>query len=538
MNTTNNKKNRTDRTFYAAVADMTNENAESVTLNSITFKRCLTTTATTFDNIGAFLKAWAGQGLNDTNTVHTLFFPNLVEVADTLLAYFIEHGIKYDNQIGLEFYELRFYVNDYRFEIKDFKKVFDGDVNAMRETFKLSGSDIDVFCKAVEEYFVAGKYVRFTNASQALYEFKQIMKQQGYAFDSYFPQLADDIDSLCREVDKSGWNYVVPKYVDKDIKSEINVFDINSMYAFIQKSAVLPYGKPVEINTTWPKAPLESQVSFVSFECEFELKEGFFPFAKTVNSMYSDGHLTYETKGRSAFCMTWTEYQLFLKSYDVVDFVFLKQVTFAGARGLFDTYVNKYYAEKQEASTPFSRQHAKAMLVSLYGKFGAKTRLTNRDPRIDENTGRVVYEKGRDTFVKAIYAPMTAAIASIARTYIVSVALMHRDNFVYSDTDAVHLTTKNVKFEVDSKKLGAFGLEVTGTRFKYIRQKCYAIQKTDGSLHVKVAGMTDAVKKQVTFDNFKVGQKFDGLKKMIGRRGGMSIVTTTFEIKAIDDFDY
>ena len=120
MNTTNNKKNRTDRTFYAAVTDMTNENAESVTLNSITFKRCLTTTATTFDTIGSFLKVWVGQGLNDTNTVHTLFFPNLVEVADTLLAYFIEHGIKYDNQIGLEFYELRFYVNDYRFEIKDF----------------------------------------------------------------------------------------------------------------------------------------------------------------------------------------------------------------------------------------------------------------------------------------------------------------------------------------------------------------------------------------------------------------------------------
>lgn len=538
MKNTTNKKNRTDRTFYAAVADMTNENAQSITLDSITFKRCLTTTATTFDTIGSFLKAWVGQGLNDTNTVHTLFVPSLIEVCDTFVAYFIENGIKYDSQIGVEFYELRFYVNDYRFEIKDFKKVFDGDVNAMRETFKLSGSDIDVFCKAVEEYFVAGKYVRFTNASQALYEFKQIMKQQGYAFDSYFPQLADGVDELCRKVDKAGWNYIVPKYANKDIKGEINVFDINSMYAFIQKSAVLPYGKPVEINTVWPKAPLESQVSFIFFECAFELKDGFFPFAKTVNSMCQEGHITYETKGYSEFCMTWTEYQLFLKSYDVDEFAFLKQVTFAGAHGLFDSYVNKYYAEKQEASTPFSRQHAKAMLVSLYGKFGAKTLLKIKDPEIDESTGKVVYKNGRDTFVKAIYAPMTAAIASLARTYIVSVALMHRDNFVYSDTDAVHLTTKNVKFEVDSKKLGAFDLEVSGVRFKYIRQKCYAIEKTDGSLHVKVAGMTDAVKKQVTFENFKVGQKFDGLKKMIGRRGGMSIVTTTFEIKAIDDFDY
>lgn len=537
MNTTA-KKNRTDRTFYVAVADMITKDAQSVTLDSITFKRCLTTTPMTFDSIGGFLKAWVGQGLNDTNTVHTLFVPSLIEVCDTFVAYFIENDIKYDNQIGVEFYELRFYVNDYRFEIKDFKKVFDGGVDAMRETFELSGSDIDVFCKAVEEYFVSGKYVRFTNASQALYEFKQIMKRQGYAFESYFPALVDDIDAICRKVDKSGWNYVVPEYVNKDIKGEINVFDINSMYAFIQKSAVLPYGKPVEINTKWPKAPLESQVSFVSFACAFELKDGFFPFAKTDNSMCQEGHLTYETNGYSEFCMTWTEYQLFLKSYEVDSFTFFKQVTFAGARGLFDIYVNKYYAEKQEASTPFSRQHAKAMLVSLYGKFGAKTLLKSKDPEIDESTGKVVYKNGRDTFVKAIYAPMTAAIASLARTYIVSVALMHRDNFVYSDTDAVHLTTKDVKFEVDSKKLGAFDLEVSGVRFKYIRQKCYAIQKTDGSLHVKVAGMTDAVKKQVTFDNFKVGQKFDGLKKMIGRRGGMSIVTTTFEIKAIDDFDY
>lgn len=98
MKNTTNKKNRTDRTFYAAVADMTNENAQSITLDSITFKRCLTTTATTFDTIGGFLKAWVGQGLNDTNTVHTLFVPSLIEVCDSFVAYFIENGIKYDSQ--------------------------------------------------------------------------------------------------------------------------------------------------------------------------------------------------------------------------------------------------------------------------------------------------------------------------------------------------------------------------------------------------------------------------------------------------------
>lgn len=43
--------------------------------------------------------------------------------------------------------------------------------------------------------------------------------------------------------------------------------------------------------------------------------------------------------------------------------------------------------------------------------------------------------------------------------------------------------------------------------------------------------MTDEIKKQVTFDNFKLGATFKGKRATKQIKGGVLIYTTTFSIK-------
>src|SRR6185312_1798230 len=102
------------------------------------------------------------------------------------------------------------------------------------------------------------------------------------------------------------------------------------------------------------------------------------------------------------------------------------------------------------------------------------------------------------------------------------------------------------------KKLGYWQHEATFKRAKYIRQKTYTqeiyqkeIEKNGEmkwvncgkdeaervNLSVKCAGMPDAVKKNVTFENFKVG--FTSFGKLLPKHvdGGIVLVDTEFTIK-------
>ena len=133
-----------------------------------------------------------------------------------------------------------------------------------------------------------------------------------------------------------------------------------------------------------------------------------------------------------------------------------------------------------------------------------------------------------------VYTAMGIFITSWARYTTISTAQKcYPDRLIYCDTDSIHLTGTEVPEAimdiVDPNKLGYWKHESTFERARFIRQKTY-VEQIDGKLDVKCAGMPDACKKNVTWDNFHVG--FTSSGKLLPKRvlGGVVLVDTEFTI--------
>jgi hypothetical protein len=176
---------------------------------------------------------------------------------------------------------------------------------------------------------------------------------------------------------------------------------------------------------------------------------------------------------------------------------------------------------------------AKLQLNSLYGKFASNPNVTGKVPFLKED-GSCGFRVGEEEFKDPIYTPMGIFITSWARYTTITTAQKCYDRIIYCDTDSIHLVGADVpnaiKDVVDPDKLGYWKHEGTFTRAKFIRQKTY-IEEVNGHLEVKCAGMPEAIKKHVTFDNFKVG--FTSFGKLLPKHvdGGVVLVDTEFTIK-------
>ena len=221
--------------------------------------------------------------------------------------------------------------------------------------------------------------------------------------------------------------------------------------------------------------------------------------------------------------------------------------------GIFTDYINKWTEKKIQAKRDGNSalyRIAKLMLNSTYGKFGLNGNCRKKIPYIvgDEVKYQIGEMETRDT----IYIPVATFITSYARAYIIrswqkitdySMQKYGFDATVYADTDSLHclLTPDNVEelsitLEIDDYKLGAWKLESTFTRGKYLRQKCYIEEGSEG-MNVTVAGLPKRLGKYITFDNFKIGFTTEGMnideKKLTYKHvdGGVVLVETDFSIK-------
>lgn len=111
------------------------------------------------------------------------------------------------------------------------------------------------------------------------------------------------------------------------------------------------------------------------------------------------------------------------------------------------------------------------------------------------------------------------------------------------DTDSVHTCNLSVEdaakyIDIDQTRLGAFKLEYTCKRAKYIRQKCYIEEQefTDGTQTYtnyirKCAGMPEDVKEWISWDAFNLGFEFDpeseNLPKDLIQKSAQMVWTST-----------
>lgn len=171
------------------------------------------------------------------------------------------------------------------------------------------------------------------------------------------------------------------------------------------------------------------------------------------------------------------------------------------------------------------------MLNSLYGKFGSKIESTKKIVSLNDGINK--FTDDDPEIVKPNYVALAVFITSISRFNIISDAQANYANFIYADTDSLHLIKSEnpVDLDIDPSEFGKWKLEGNFIRGKYLRAKLYVEMGKDGKMFVKGAGMTNDIKSQITFDNFKFGESFKGKRASKQVKGGMIIYNTEFTIR-------
>ena len=261
------------------------------------------------------------------------------------------------------------------------------------------------------------------------------------------------------------------------------------------------------------------------------IKNGLLRIARSGEQRTKDSYELTDQDGRMMeLTLTNIDLELLFENYDVDEIKYIDGYSFMASTNLFKDYIMPLYDMKSKLPKGAERELIKLMINSLYGKFGTKTSHKRRQPFLINGIvqyGALVSEESNP-----VYTAVASFITSYARKQLFSVINSHLDSFIYCDTDSCHLYEDSLPDDiVDPKRLGAWDLEKVYIKAKYLKQKAYMGEKEDGKIDIKLAGCPDEGKKQINFDNFKVGTCVNGKLTPLHVRGGIVLVDTKFTIK-------
>lgn len=472
-------------------------------------------------------------------------------------------------------------------------------------------NDVYVLKEAMETMFLEG-HNKLTIGSCCLAEYKKLIGEDDY--NMFFPDLTqvsldktiygyDNADKYIRKSYKGGWCYLVERKENK-LFTNGTTADVNSLYPSVMHSMSgnrYPVGKPCfwKGNFIPDKAIGYNKYYFVRIKTRFSLKEDYLPFIQIKDNMiyksteclktsdYYDKKLgkyvRYYKRGdeildtRVTLTLTMTDYELFLKHYNVSEFEILDGCWFFSEIGLFDDYINKYAKIKME-SKGAKRTLAKLFLNNLYGKLASNTDSSFKLAFLKEDKSVGFYTIPASD-KEAGHIATGSAITSYARHFTITSAQSNyygvdKRGFIYADTDSIHcdLLPEEIKnVEVDDVKFCHWKLETCWDKGLFVRQKTYIEHVTHENLqeidkpyyNVKCAGMSEKSKKlflmsmgemeeekermikehklepyeeefvntKRTLSEFKIGLKVSG--KLIPKRikGGVILVDTLYEMR-------
>lgn len=385
---------------------------------------------------------------------------------------------------------------------------------------------------------------KMTAGSNALTKFIETLGKERYR--EVFPVLDLEMDTALRPAYRGGWTYCNPLFAGKDVDQGL-VFDVNSMYPWAMREKPLPCGRPMYFKGKYKDDslyPLYIQNIIV----EFRLKEHHHPMIQDKYGGYfkANEYLTH-SEGEMKLSLSSVDLKLFLDQYDILYIEYVDGYKFKQCTGIFDQYID-YWMEVKMNSTGAIKQLAKLMLNSLYGKFATRPDVTGKIPYLNES-GKVCYKLGDQEFREPVYTPLGIFITAWARDNIVRTAQSVYDRFCYADTDSIHIIGKELpNIKIDDKKLGYWKCESHFDKARFIRQKTYIeLELTNNPLkdsekvvideqtyrkNVKCAGMPDAVKEVVTWDNFHVGLMVQqGKLRPLHVKGGIVLVDTPYTLR-------
>ena len=382
--------------------------------------------------------------------------------------------------------------------------------------------DVEIVALALEEMF-ANNCDSLTIGSCALKNFTENIGIDKFA--QYFPQLPPEEDSFIRKAYKGGFTWLNPIYENKEVKSGV-VYDCNSMHPSAMHDKPMPVGRPHLFFGEPPKKKLWVAQYHVD-SCE--LKDKHIPCIQIKNNWrYIETEYLKEIHDDDIY-ITNIDYELIKENYEIEgEFVF--GYSFESKVGIFSDYIDSWMKVKA-TTTGGKRQIAKLMLNTLYGKFGTRPERVSKEPIIDGNRVRLV--TGPKEMCKSVYIPVACFVTAYSRDNIIRNALKEYDRFIYCDTDSLHLEGTEIPKGIDihPTRLGAYKLENTFTKAKFIRAKTY-IEVINGENQVKCCGLSNESRANIDYDEFRIGYTNEtGKKKPKLVEGGTILVDESFQIK-------
>lgn len=402
-------------------------------------------------------------------------------------------------------------------------------------------NDVKIPAMALKIMFEQGLN-KITQASNAMADFKNTIGFK--TFKHFFPELPLAIDEDIRTSYRGGFTYLNPIYKDKEVGAGV-VLDVNSLYPSVMLNERLPISYPIFFKGKYKENAIYD-LYIQRFSCCFELKEGKIPtiqikgrkdFNPCEYLTSSNGHIVILT-------LTNIDLQLFFENYEVKQLEYLSGWQFRSAKGIFSKYIDKWSKIKIDSGKNGNkgmRTIAKLMQNALYGKFGLNPKCRKKTPFLHDDI--VKYHTEPEEIRDPIFIPMASFITAYARDKTIrtsqtirdySVEHYGQDMYIYSDTDSIHTLLPESELQsicdIDDYRYGAWKIENTFTKGKFLRQKSYIEQDGD-KIKITCAGLPDKCYKQVSFNNFKIGSEYKGKLSYSHVKGGVKLVETTFKIR-------
>lgn len=420
----------------------------------------------------------------------------------------------------------------------------------------------DVLClKECLEYMFSQGHKKSTVGACCMNDFRNVHLDGFIDWDTYFPNLYeeelppyitgfDSVGQYIHKAYKGGWCYL-KKGKENTVFHNGATFDVNSLYPSAMHSMsgnAYPVGHP----TFWcgnyipDIANGKDKYFFVRIRTRFYLKKGYLPTIQIKNNplyksteylessdikisgsfykyLEKDGELIPTTVELTLTC---TDFKLFLEHYDVEDFEILDGCWFDAISGIFDRYID-HYADIKKNNKGALRTLAKLFLNNLYGQFAKSNDSTYKKAFLNEDD-EIKFITIPEFEKKPGYIPIGAAITSYAREFTIRTAQKNYINFIYSDTDSVHLLnpSESVGFTFHDTDLCAWKKECEWDTAIFARQKTY-IEIADGDIDIKCAGMAPACK-QIFLDGLQ-----NGTYQLTDFRSGLEITTGKLQPKRV-----
>ena len=357
---------------------------------------------------------------------------------------------------------------------------------------------------------------------------------------------------------KGAFTYVNPKYKNQIIDSGL-VFDVNSLYPSRMYYDLMPYGDGIYYMGNYIE-DTEYPLYIQHITCQFKLKPEHLPTIQIKKSRtFVDTEYLSSSDGNFVdLCLTNVDLALFFEHYDVFNVQYNSGWKFKGRTGMFNTFIDYWMGVKNTAKADGNfglYWIAKAMLNNLYGKFATNPETASKMPYMDSESDHIKFKVLDKDYRDPIYLPVGTFITAYARAYTIRAAQKCYDRFIYADTDSLHLVgTELPDIDIDEYRLGAWKLEGTFKKAKYLHAKCYMeslivsdkefskMEEPEQKLcyniegirvkdKITIAGLPERCRWQVTYDNFQLYTTYEGKLQPKIVRGGVILTEKTFTIK-------